>query len=316
MALIHCKHCGNAVSDRATTCPHCGHHPQEADTTTAQPHSSVEESATQKPSSSSTNKLLVAIVIVLILIVAGLGGYLLFGHGGNSADKQNLADSVMTDSASVDTTRCDTLAEEKEVELKYTTPTDLVRMNLKGKVKSIHLYRDNPSEDPMGNGHGEYDWLYKFDRQGMLLSMSNEETAYIPQPGTIYYTEGKVSKRVIASNPDNKYRYKYKQISDHTVNVTEVSPEGEERLAMTLTFYDNGNLKEKSILVSDLDPFAYLSSEEEEKAYVVKYNSEGIEIDNKSSRGKLTSEKKDAKGNWTVRSYASGESFTREIKYY
>ncbi len=311
MALIPCKHCGNQVSDKAATCPHCGANPKEAKAT--QPNTYIEENATQTRSASNANKLLVGIIIVLILIIGGLGSYLLFKNKSNQTENKSLADSLKNDSTVVDTTSSDTTAVEKEVELKYTNLPDIVRMNLKGKVKSIHWTRFNQSEDPLGNGHGDYDWVYKFDRQGMLTSLSNDMTAYILKVGTFYYNKGKLTKMVTLG--DEIYKYKYKQIGDHTINVTEINSDGEQNLAMTLTFYDNGNLKEKSILESSIDPYAMIYGREND-TYVVKYNSEGIEIDNKSSWGKLSHEEKDAKDNWTERIYKTGETFTREIQYY
>lgn len=81
---------------------------------------------------------------------------------------------------------------------------------------------------------------------------------------------------------------------------------------MVLAFYDNGNLKEKRILTSLIEPY----TDYNEGEFVVKYNSDGVEIDNKSHWGHLTKEDKDSKGNWIVRTYECGLTLSRTIEYF
>lgn len=341
MALIKCNHCGKMVSDRAVTCPHCGSNPKETIATTQEvlekeevvkseashPKVSDGQADSQAPqqapnvaqeeieeTSSGANKALMGIVIVLAIIAISFGGYLWLEQTNSNASvvvpdtvasNTEVADTVSIDSCASDTT--------EEVVLKYSNIPDRLRMNLIGKVKKIDLSITDPSQDPNGMGHGLYDWTCEFDRQGMLKTCSTEHEMYCSYNITQYYAEGKLLKMSGELSGNNEtYKYEYRQVDNHTVNVMQINSEGKEELAMVLSFYDNGNLKEKRILTSLIYPYTDCSVGE----FVVKYNSDGVEIDNKSYWGHLTEEKKDDKGNWIERTYENGLTFSRSIEYF
>lgn len=336
MALIKCNHCGKMVSDRAVTCPHCGSNPKEAIATTQEvlekeevvkseashPKVSNSQADSQAPqqatsvaqeekedTSSGASKTLVGIVIVLAIIAISVGGYLLMGRT-NSNSSVVVPDTVASDTVAIDSCASDTT---EEVVLKYSNIPDRLRMNLIGKVKKIALSIYDPRQDPNEMGHGLYDWACEFDTQGMLKTCSTEHEMYGSYHLTLYYAEGKLLKMSGERSGYNEtYKYEYRQADDHTVNVMQINSEGNEELAMVLSFYDNGNLKEKRILTSLIYPYTDCNGGE----FVVKYNSDGVEIDNRSYWGHLTEEKKDDKGNWIERTYENGLSFSRSIEYF
>lgn len=320
MALIRCNHCGKMVSDRASKCPHCGCNPLEenkkpqnvVEETTIADTSNVSDGNTDERSSIKS-KTLVVTMIVLVIVALGAGAFLWLHHGKSQVAENVVPDSLATDSTTIDTCAADTAIVEEKPELKYSNIPDRLRMNLIGKVKKIDLHIDDRRQDPMENGHGLYDWTYVFDSQGMLKTCSTEHEMYVCYDITTYYSEGKLVKTSGEHYGDNEtYEYEYRQTDEHTVNVMQISSSGEEKLALILTFYDNGNLKEKRILTSLIEPY----TDYNEGEFVVKYNSDGVEIDNKSHWGHLTQEMKDSKGNWIERTYECGLTLSRTIEYF
>lgn len=118
MALIKCNNCGRTISDRAKTCPHCGH-TQEDDTCA---ENKVEEQANlispkeyieeetfgEEEDTTHVNKVLVAFVVVLALVAIGFGFYIFRGSHQN-ANIGIIPDTLATDSLSVDTIMSNTI---------------------------------------------------------------------------------------------------------------------------------------------------------------------------------------------------------------
>lgn len=77
---------------------------------------------------------------------------------------------------------------------------------------------------------------------------------------------------------------------------------------MTLNFYPNGVIKQKRILSSFVDPY--------NKETVIRYDTNGIEIDDMPSYGEIISEKRDSHNNWTKRIFRDGREVIRDIEYY
>ena len=308
------------VSDRAAKCPHCGCNPLEEN---EKPQNVVEETTIADTSnvsegnpderSSGISKTLIVTVIVLVVVALGVVAFLWLHHGKSQATENVALDSLTTDSTTIDTCAADTTIVEEKPELKYSNISDRLRMNLKGKVKRIDLQIHDRRQDPNEMGHGWYDWTYEFDSQGMLKTCSTNHEMYCSYDITNYYAEGKLVKTTGEDSGDNEtYKYEYKQTDDHTVNVMQINSSGDEKTVMVLAFYDNGNLKEKRILTSLIEPY----TDYNEGEFVVKYNSDGVEIDNKSHWGHLTQENKDSKGNWIERTYECGLTLSRTIEYF
>ena len=68
MALIYCKNCGNQISDKAPSCPHCGALPDMAQRQTT---SVIYGSQTQKPKR-HTGVIVLVVLIVLASIIAAV----------------------------------------------------------------------------------------------------------------------------------------------------------------------------------------------------------------------------------------------------
>lgn len=77
---------------------------------------------------------------------------------------------------------------------------------------------------------------------------------------------------------------------------------------MTLYFYPNGVIKEKRILSSLVDPY--------NKTSIIRYDTNGFEIDDMPSYGDVISEKRDSHNNWTKRIFKDGREVSRNIEYY
>lgn len=324
MALTKCNHCGKPVSDRAVKCPHCGCNPKEEVKTEPMDRQPIEETETlvEQPTSTTTSSttstgkssnktLVIAVIIPVVALIICLIGYLTLNRG--SGPTTNDTDTTAVDTVFVDPNMADSVVEGEE--LKYTTPTDLVRMNLKGKIKEITFTRYNPEEDPNDSGYGYQIWTSKFDKQGMLTSCSNTETPKDSNVGTVYFRNGKITHRTTAIG---NYTYEYRQTDNYTVDVIQTDRDEQKELVMVLSFDDNGNLNKKDILNFNLDPYAYAAAYDNEGAnFIVNYNTDGVEIDNKEFYwGNLTNEEKDSHGNWTERTYDNGLKLTRVIEYY
>ena len=83
---------------------------------------------------------------------------------------------------------------------------------------------------------------------------------------------------------------------------------GREEIVMTLYFYPNGIIKEKRILSSLVDPY--------NKTSIIRYDTNGFEIDDMPSYGDVISEKRDSHNNWTKRIFKDGREVIRAIEYY
>lgn len=124
MALIKCKNCGRAISDKALCCPHCGQNQKDA----VNPKETVEIPTIEngeeqvdiiEENGQQANKALLVLVITLSIIAIGLGGYLI-GEG-----KFQPADSTPSDSTAIDSLTVDTIASDTTVINPTTNDTDL-----------------------------------------------------------------------------------------------------------------------------------------------------------------------------------------------
>ena len=189
-----------------------------------------------------------------------------------------------------------------ETELKYEI-SDLKRQKLNGRIKKIGCDSYNEKEDPNGMGHGEESYEFEYDNNGMLTKYSYEA----PYVGdiTFHYNNGKL---ISSSGYLGGSSFLYQKKDKTTVNIIERDKDGEERIVMTLNFYPNGVIKQKRILSSLVDPY--------NKETVIRYDTNGIEIDDMPSYGEIISEERDSHNNWTKRIFRDGREVTRDIEYY
>lgn len=189
-----------------------------------------------------------------------------------------------------------------ETELKYEI-SDLKRQKLKGRIKKIGCSSYNEKDDPNGLGHGLDSYEFEYDNNGMLTKYSYEA----PYVGdiTFHYNNGKL---ISSSGYLGGSSFLYQKKDKTTVNIIERDKDGEERIVMTLNFYPNGVIKQKRILSSLVDPY--------NKETVIRYDTNGIEIDDMPSYGEIISEKRDSHNNWTKRIFRDGREVIRAIEYY
>ena len=189
-----------------------------------------------------------------------------------------------------------------ETELKYEI-SDLKRQKLNGRIKKIGCSSYNEKDDPNGLGHGWDSYEFEYDNNGMLTKYSYEA----PYVGdiTFHYNNGKL---ISSSGYLGGSSFLYQKKDKTTVNIIERDKDGEERIVMTLNFYPNGVIKQKRILSSLVDPY--------NKETVIRYDTNGIEIDDMPSYGEIISEKRDSHNNWTKRIFRDGREVTRVIEYY
>lgn len=189
-----------------------------------------------------------------------------------------------------------------ETELKYEI-SDLKRQKLNGRIKKIGCSSYNEKDDPNGLGHGLDSYEFEYDNNGMLTKYSYEA----PYVGdiTFHYNNGKL---ISSSGYLGGSSFLYQKKDKTTVNIIERDKEGEERIVMTLNFYPNGVIKQKRILSSLVDPY--------NKETVIRYDTNGIEIDDMPSYGEIISEKRDSHNNWTKRIFRDGREVIRAIEYY
>lgn len=189
-----------------------------------------------------------------------------------------------------------------ETELKYEI-SDLKRQKLNGRIKKIGCSSYNEKDDPNGWGHGWDSYEFEYDNNGMLTKYSYEA----PYVGdiTFHYNNGKL---ISSSGYLGGSSFLYQKKDKTTVNIIERDKDGEERIVMTLNFYPNGVIKQKRILSSLVDPY--------NKETVIRYDTNGIEIDDMPSYGEIISEKRDSHNNWTKRIFRDGREVTRDIEYY
>lgn len=192
---------------------------------------------------------------------------------------------------------------EADTELKYNEISDLKRQKLNGKIKKIGCSSYNKNDDPNGMGHGDESYEFEYDENGMLTKYSYEA----PYVGdiTFHYDNGKL---ISSSGYLGGSSFLYQKKDKTTVNIIERDKDGEERIVMTLNFYPNGVIKQKRILSSLVDPY--------NKETVIRYDTNGIEIDDMPSYGEIISEKRDSHNNWTKRIFRDGREVTRDIEYY
>ena len=203
-------------------------------------------------------------------------------------------------------TRTDNVIQQNErqtkTELKYNEISDLKRQKLNGRIKKIGCDSYNEKEDN-GWGHGWDSYEFEYDNNGMLTKYSYEA----PYVGdiTFHYNNGKL---ISSSGYLGGSSFLYQKKDKTTVNIIERDKDGEERIVMTLNFYPNGVIKQKRILSSLVDPY--------NKETVIRYDTNGIEIDDMPSYGEIISEKRDSQNNWTKRIFREGREVTRDIEYY
>lgn len=204
-------------------------------------------------------------------------------------------------------TRTDNVIQQNErqtkTELKYNEISDLKRQKLNGRIKKIGCDSYNEKEDPNGMGHGWDSYEFEYDNNGMLTKYSYEA----PYVGdiTFHYNNGKL---ISSSGYLGGSSFLYQKKDKTTVNIIERDKDGEERIVMTLNFYPNGVIKQKRILSSLVDSY--------NKETVIRYDTNGIEIDDMPSYGEIISEKRDSHNNWTKRIFRDGREVTRDIEYY
>ena len=190
-----------------------------------------------------------------------------------------------------------------ETELKYDEISDLKRQKLNGRIKKIGCSSYNEKDDPNGLGHGLASYEFEYDNNGMLTKYSYEA----PYVGdiTFHYNNGKL---ISSSGYLGGSSFLYQKKDKTTVDIIERDKDGGERIVMTLNFYPNGVIKQKRILSSLVDPY--------NKETVIRYDTNGIEIDDMPSYGEIISEKRDSHNNWTKRIFRDGREVIRAIEYY
>lgn len=192
---------------------------------------------------------------------------------------------------------------QTKTELKYNEISDLKRQKLNGRIKKIGCYSYNEKEDPNGMGHGEESYEFEYDNNGMLTKYSYEA----PYVGdiTFHYDNGKL---ISSSGYLGGSSFQYRKADKTTVDLIEKNKYGREEIVMTLYFYPNGVIKEKRILSSLVDPY--------NKTSIIRYDTNGFEIDDMPSYGDVISEKRDSHNNWTKRIFKDGREVSRNIEYY
>ena len=192
---------------------------------------------------------------------------------------------------------------QTKTELKYNEISDLKRQKLNGRIKKIGCYSYNEKEDPNGMGHGEESYEFEYDNNGMLTKYSYE-APYVGDV-TFHYNNGKL---ISSSGFLGGSSFKYQKTDDTTVDIIEIDENEKKRAVMTLYFYPNGIIKQKRILSSLVDPY--------NKETIIRYDTNGIEIDDMPSYGEIISEKRDSQNNWTKRIFKDGREVSRNIEYY
>ena len=204
-------------------------------------------------------------------------------------------------------TRTDNVIQQNErqtkTELKYNEISDLKKQKLNGRIKKIGCYSYNEKEDPNGMGHGEESYEFEYDNNGMLTKYSYE-APYVGDV-TFHYNNGKL---ISSSGFLGGSSFKYQKTDDTTVDIIEIDENEKKRAVMTLYFYPNGIIKQKRILSSLVDPY--------NRETIIRYDTNGIEIDDMPSYGEIISEKRDSQNNWTKRIFKDGREVSRNIEYY
>ena len=192
---------------------------------------------------------------------------------------------------------------EADSEMKYNEISDLKRQRLNGRIKKIGCSSYNKNDDPNGMGHGDESYEFEYDENGMLTKYSYEA----PYVGdiTFHYDNGKL---ISSSGYLGGSSFQYRKADKTTVDLIEKNKYGREEIVMTLYFYPNGIIKEKRILSSLVDPY--------NKTSIIRYDTNGFEIDDMPSYGDVISEKRDSHNNWTKRIFKDGREVIRAIEYY
>lgn len=202
-------------------------------------------------------------------------------------------------------TRTDNVIQQNErqtkTELKYNEISDLKRQKLNGRIKKIGCDSYNEKEDPNGMGHGEESYEFEYDNNGMLTKYSYE-APYVGDV-TFHYNNGKL---ISSSGFLGGSSFKYQKTDDTTVDIIEIDENEKKRAVMTLYFYPNGIIKQKRILSSLVDPY--------NKETIIRYDTNGIEIDDMPSYGEIISEKRDSQNNWTKRIFKDGREVSRNMR--
>ena len=192
---------------------------------------------------------------------------------------------------------------KEEIEFKYDEISDLKRQKLNGRIKKISCSSYNEKDDPNGMGHGDESYEFEYDNDGMLTQYSYEA----PYVGdiTFHYKNGIL---ISSSGYLGGSSFQYQNADKRTVDIIERDNNGRKRVVMTLYFYPNGVIKQKRILSSLVDPY--------NKETVIRYDTNGIEIDDMPSYGEVISEKRDSHNNWIKRIFKDGREVSRTIEYY
>lgn len=142
-------------------------------------------------------------------------------------------------------------------------------------------------------GHGDESYEFEYDNNGMLTQYSYEA----PYVGdiTFHYKNGIL---ISSSGYLGGSSFQYQNADKRTVDIIERDNNGRKRVVMTLYFYPNGVIKQKRILSSLVDPY--------NKETVIRYDTNGIEIDDMPSYGEVISEKRDSHNNWIKRIFKDG----------
>ena len=182
---------------------------------------------------------------------------------------------------------------KEEIEFKYDEISDLKRQKLNGRIKKISCSSYNEKDDPNGMGHGDESYEFEYDNNGMLTQYSYEA----PYVGdiTFHYKNGIL---ISSSGYLGGSSFQYQNADKRTVDIIERDNNGRKRVVMTLYFYPNGVIKQKRILSSLVDPY--------NKETVIRYDTNGIEIDDMPSYGEVISEKRDSHNNWIKRIFKDG----------
>lgn len=160
MSLIHCPHCGNTISDRASTCPKCGY--------------DLTQGGEDGGGNNSSNKVIIAIVAAIV-VVALIGGGLYWKkqHDQQVAEQQRqeqLQREQQAEQARQQALAQAEKAKEDELWNNYETP-DLKMFGLKGFVKKVVL---NLSGDNMAGGV----YTFTFNTKGHITAISNDKHRY------------------------------------------------------------------------------------------------------------------------------------------
>lgn len=132
MALIHCPHCGQFISDKASTCPKCGYN-------LTQPQHSG--------NGNGGNAIIIVLIVAIVLVVLGVGIYLMSTHvvGNKMNAEASDSDSVAVDAAASDTTMLDS--------------SYIVGQQYDNAATDASSDNSSNTDYSSGTSNADYDWL-------------------------------------------------------------------------------------------------------------------------------------------------------------